>query len=133
MKRTTSYHLVGKLVGVDAVVAGPTATVRVQLILDTGATMTTIVPRVAAMIGYSADMRLHWVSMRTAAAVERGYAVYSTVAALGFRARRLKIAVAGVADKDNEAVDGLLGFDFLRHFNVEIRPREQRLILEIAA
>ena len=87
MRVETSFDLVGDLIGVDAVVVGPTGRAKVQLILDTGAVMTTVVPNVAASIGYSSALRVGWTVTRTAAAEERGYIVRSEVSTLGFTAR----------------------------------------------
>lgn len=71
MRLETSFELVGDLIGVDAVVVGPTGRAHVQLIVDTGA-----------------------------------------VADLGY------------------GIDGVLGMDFLRLFNIEIRPGERRILVE---
>lgn len=73
MRVETPFELVGDLMGVGAVVVGPTGRAEVQLIVDTGAVMTTVVPRVAESIGYSSALRLAWTITRTAAAEERGY------------------------------------------------------------
>src|SRR6185436_18967559 len=79
MRVETSFDLIGDLIGVDAVVVGPTGRAKVQLILDTGAVMTTVVPNVADSIGYSSALRVGWTVTRTAAAEERGYIVRSEV------------------------------------------------------
>ncbi|HET9626974.1 MAG TPA: hypothetical protein VFP84_36695 [Kofleriaceae bacterium] len=42
MRSETSFVLDGDLIMVDAVVVGPTGRARVQLVLDTGAALTTI-------------------------------------------------------------------------------------------
>jgi predicted aspartyl protease len=99
---------------------------RVQLILDTGAVLTTIVPSVADAIGYSPQLRIAWSVTRTAAAEERGYIVRSEVSALGCTVPDLRIVVADLG----YGVDGVLGMDFLRLFNVEIRPAERRILIE---
>jgi hypothetical protein len=36
-----------------------------------------------------------------------------------------------VFDLDHEGVDGLLGMNFLRHFNFEVRPAERRILVEL--
>jgi hypothetical protein len=41
MRAETPFHLVGELVGVDAVIVGPTGRADVTLIVDTAAVMTT--------------------------------------------------------------------------------------------
>jgi len=126
MRAETSFQLVGDLIGVDAEVVGPTGRARVQLILDTGAVLTTIVPSVADAIGYSSALRIAWSVTRTAAAEERGYIVRSEISALGFTVPDLRIVVADLG----YGIDGVLGMDFLRLFNVEIRPADLRILVE---
>jgi len=126
MRAETSFHLVGDLIGVDAVMVGPTGRAEVTLILDTAASMTTVVPSVAESIGYSSDIRLGWSVTRTAAAEERGYIVRSQVEALGFTMSDHRVVVADLG----YGIDGLLGINFLRHFNFGIRFEERRILVE---
>ncbi|HWO25454.1 MAG TPA: retropepsin-like aspartic protease [Kofleriaceae bacterium] len=126
MRVETSFDLVGDLIGVDAVVVGPTGRAQVQLILDTGAVMTTVVPSVADSIGYSSALRVGWTVTRTAAAEERGYIVRSEVSTLGFTVPDLRIVIADLG----YGIEGVLGMDFLRLFNLEIRPAEPRILVE---
>ena len=126
MRVETSFDLVGDLIGVDAVVVGPTGRAKVQLILDTGAVMTTVVPNVADSIGYSSALRVGWTVTRTAAAEERGYIVRSEVSTLGFTVPDLRIVIADLG----YGIEGVLGMDFLRLFNLEIRPAEPRILVE---
>jgi len=125
MRVETSFDLVGDLIGVDAVVVGPTGRAKVEIILDTGAVMTTVVPNVADSIGYSSALRVAWTVTRTAAAEERGYIVRSEVSTLGFTVPDLRIVIA-----DLGYGIGVLGMDFLRLFNLEIRPAERRILVE---
>ena len=53
MKVETRFEIVEDLVGVQALLIGPTGRAVAQLIVDTGAVLTTVVPRVAESIGYS--------------------------------------------------------------------------------
>jgi len=87
MRVETSFDLVGDLIGVDAVVVGPTGRAEVQLILDAGAVMTSV----ADSIGYSSALRVGWTVTRTAAAEERGYIVRSEVSTLGFSRHGLPV------------------------------------------
>ncbi len=104
---------------------GPTGPAEVTLILDTAAVMTTVVPTVAESIG-SSDLRIGWSVTRTAAAEERGYIVRSEVSTLGFTLPDQRVVVADLG----YGIDGLLGINFLRHFNVEIRFAERRILVE---
>jgi predicted aspartyl protease len=126
MRAETSFHLVGDLIGVDAVIVGPTGRVDVTLIVDTAAVMTTVVPSVAESIGYSSELRIAWSVTRTAAAEERGYVVRSEVTTLGFTLPDHHVVVADLG----YGIHGLLGINFLRRFNVEIRFAERRILVE---
>ena len=50
----------------------------------------------------------------------------SEVSTLGFSVSDLRIVVADLG----YGIDGVLGMDFLRLFNVEIRPAERRILVE---
>jgi len=56
MRAETSFDLVGELIGVQAIIVGPTGQAEVTLVLD--AAMTTVVPSVAESIGYSPHIAL---------------------------------------------------------------------------
>ena len=119
MKSETSFDLDGDLILVDAVVVGPTG--RVQLVLDTGATLTTLVPSIAEAIGYSAATSIKPTVTRTAAADERGYLVQLVeLTTLGVTVPGVHVDVADLG----YGVDGVLGMNFLLDFNIEIRPAE---------
>jgi hypothetical protein len=75
MRSETSFQLDGDLILVDAVVRGPSGRANVQLVVDTGAVLTTLAPSVARSIGYSPETSIKPTVTRTAAAVERGYLV----------------------------------------------------------
>lgn len=126
MRAETSFDLVGDLIGVNAVIVGPTGRAEVSLILDTAAVMTTLVPSVAESIGYSAALRVGRSVTRTAAAEEHGYIVRTEVSTLGFTMPDHRVVVADLG----YGIDGLLGINFLRHFNIEIRFAERRILVE---
>lgn len=126
MRAETTFDLVGDLIGVDAVVTGPSGSANVQLILDTAAVMTTVVPSVAEAIGYTSTLRVGWSVTRTAAAEERGYIVRAEVSTLGFTMPNHRVVVADLG----YGIDGVLGINFLRHFNLEIRFADRRILVE---
>lgn len=39
--------------------------------------------------------------------------------------------MVNVFDLDHEGFDGLLGMNFLRHFNFEVRPYERQVVVEL--
>jgi hypothetical protein len=126
MRAETTFKLVGDLIGVDAVIVGPTGRAEVTLILDTAAVMTTVVPSIAESIGYSSALREGWSVTRTAAAEEHGYIVRSEASTLGFTMPHHRVVVADLG----YGIDGLLGINFLRHFNIEIRFAERRILVD---
>lgn len=126
MRAETTFDLVGDLIGVDAVFAAPTGSAKTKLILDTAAVMTTLVPSVAEAIGYTETHRVAWSVTRTAAAEEHGYIVRGEISTLGFTMPNHRIVVADLG----YGIDGVLGINFLRHFNLEIRFADQRILVE---
>jgi predicted aspartyl protease len=129
MRTETSFELIGDLIGVRAIVAGPSTRAEFTLILDTAAVMTTLVPSVAESLGYTAAVREGWTVTRTAAAEERGYIVRAELSSLGVTMPNHRVVVADLG----YGIDGLLGINFLRHFNVEIRFADQRIFVEPSA
>jgi predicted aspartyl protease len=127
MKFATSFVLDGDLIVVDAVVGGPTSRARVQLVLDTGAVLTTLVPSIAEAIGYAASTSIRPTVTRTAAASEHGYLIQLVeLTTLGFTTAGIYTNVADLG----YGVDGVLGMNFLLDYNVEIRPAERRILVE---
>jgi predicted aspartyl protease len=128
----TSFSLIdGELIVVDAVVAGPRGTGFGTLVLDTGAALTTLAPSFVKAIGYGPRDGFRRTSVRTAISKETGYVLrLSDFAVLGFRTPNLPVNVFELGFDD---IDGLLGMNFLRHFNVEIRCAERRILTEQTA
>ena len=127
MKFETSFALDGDLVVIDAVVVGPSGRANVQLVLDTGAVLTTLVPNVAQAIGCSAAASIMSTVTRTAAANEHGYLVQlDELSTLGVTVQAVHVNVADLG----YGVDGVLGMNFLLDYNIEIRPAERRIIVE---
>src|SRR5215468_2920458 len=60
MRSETPFDFDGDLIGIDAIVVGPTDRAKVRLVLDTGAALTTLVPTVAQAIGYTSSARIAW-------------------------------------------------------------------------
>lgn len=126
MRTETRFELAGDLIAIDSVIGGPKGRANVKLIVDTGAVMTTVVPSVAESIGYSSALRIAWTVTRTATAEERGYIVQSEVRSLGFCIPDHRVVVADLG----YGIDGLLGINFLRHFDFEIRFAEHRIFAQ---
>lgn len=127
MRSETSFELDGDLIVVDAIAVGPSGQAEVRLVLDTGAVLTTLIPTIAESIGYTSAARVARSVMRTAAAVEHGYIVRLVrLSTLGFTVPHMHVDVADLG----HGVDGVLGMNFLSDFNFEIRPAEQRILVE---
>jgi predicted aspartyl protease len=127
MRSETSFQLDGDLILVDAVVRGPSGRADVQLVLDTGAVLTTLAPSIAKSIGYIPATSIRPTVTRTAAADERGYLVQlMELSTLGVTAPAVHVNVAELG----YGIDGVLGMNFLLDFNIEIRPAERRILVE---
>ena len=127
MRSETSFELDGDLIIVAAVVAGPKAQADVRLVLDTGAVLTTLVPRIAESIGYTSAARVARSVIRSAAAEEHGYIVrLAELSTLGFTVPDVHADIADLG----HGIDGVLGMNFLSDFNFEIRPAERRILVE---
>lgn len=122
MRSETSFVLDGDLIVIDAVVIGPSGRANIQLVLDTGAVLTTLVPTVAQTIGYSAATSIRPTVTRTAAADEHGYLIQLVgLSTLGVAAPGVYVNVADLG----YGVDGVLRMNFLLDYNIEIRPAEE--------
>jgi clan AA aspartic protease (TIGR02281 family) len=127
MRSVSSFGFVGDLIELDVHLVGPNSAHRAELLLDTGATLTTISRRVAAILGYSFSARLARTKVDTAVGIERGYLVsLQRIEALRWAIPGMPVNVSDVA----EGLDGVLGMDFLSNFNFEIRPAEQVICAE---
>jgi predicted aspartyl protease len=125
----TSFSLIaGDLIVVDVAVTGPRHKKIGSFVLDTGATVTTLVPIFANAVGYGPRDGLVRTTVRTAISKEAGYALRVVdFNALGFRAQRFAVHVFDLGFDD---IDGLLGMNFLSHLNIEIRGAERRILAE---
>src|SRR5262245_48105649 len=103
MRTETTFELVGDLIGIDAIIVGPSGRAEVTMLLDTAAVMTTVVPKVAESVGYSPALRVALSVTRTAAAEEHGYIVRSELSTLGFTMPDHRIVVANLG----YGIDGL--------------------------
>src|ERR1041384_8309835 len=127
MRSETSFDLDGDLIIVDAIAVGPGGQADVRLVLDTGAVLTTLIPQIAESIGYTDTARVAWSAIRTAGAVQHGYIIkLAQLSTLGFTVRHVHVDVADLG----YGIDGVLGMNFLSEFNFDVRPAEQRILVE---
>ena len=119
-----------ELILVEAEVVGPTGrTTEARLVLDTGAAATTLTPRVIEKIGYTRGDGFKKAKVHTAIGEEHGYWLrVAELTVLGVTTPNFALTVFPLGHKD---IDGLVGMNFLRHFNFEIRPADQRILVEL--
>ena len=128
-RHSTSFVRERELILVDAEVAGPAGTVDARLVLDTGAAVTTLVPDMIEKIGYTERNGYKKAKVHTAVGEEKGYWLrVAKFTALGVTTPDFALAVFPLGHQN---IDGLVGMNFLRHFNFEIRPAERRVITEL--
>lgn len=127
---STPFVLDRELLIVRAEVVGPTGrTTGARLVLDTGAAATTLTPTVAKKVGYSRRDAYKASTVHTAIGEERGYWIHvAEFTVLDVTTPNFALTVFPLAHKD---IDGLVGMNFLRHFNFEIRPAERLIHLEL--
>lgn len=108
---------------------GPRGVSSRNLVVDTGAAATTLLPEVIDDLGYSARDGVQTKTMHTALSAEEGYTLeVAEFSALGVTTPDFMIHVFDIG---HEGFDGLLGMNFLRHFNFEVRPADQKIIVEL--
>lgn len=97
--------------------------------LDTGAAATTLTPQVVERIGYSRRDGYKKARAHTAIGEEHGYWLrVAEFTVLDVATPSFAVTVFPLGHKD---IDGLVGMNFLRHFNFEIRPEERLIHLEL--
>jgi clan AA aspartic protease (TIGR02281 family) len=127
---STSFVRDRELIIVGAEVVGRAGrTTGARLVLDTGAAATTLTPDVIKAVGYSRRDAYKESTVHTAIGTERGYWIHvAEFTVLDVTTPDFALTVFPLGHKD---IDGLVGMNFLRHFNVEIRSAEQLIHLEL--
>ncbi|MBI4872870.1 MAG: retroviral-like aspartic protease family protein [Candidatus Riflebacteria bacterium] len=99
--------------------------------LDTGATDTLLRPEVLDGLGYSPRDAGGLTTVTTALGVEPGYwLTVNRLRALGHEFNAFRVNAHDLPE--DCGLDGLLGLNFLRHFNYEVRSKEGVIRLELA-
>jgi predicted aspartyl protease len=129
MTRETRFTAGQDLIVVRGTVEGPRGIASIRLVVDTGASRTIIVPEILDDIGYSARNGQVTSTVSSAIGRERGYSLrVERFATLGFAMNRFVVHVFDLMD--HSKFDGLIGLNFLRHFNYEVRSAEGCIVLE---
>lgn len=127
--KVTRYDPSASLIIVSARLWGPTGKVKLDLALDTAATLTVIVPEIVDGLGYSLRQGDAITTVSSALGKEPGYLLrVQRFSALGFVETDFRVHVHDLGD--NAGIDGLVGLNFLCQLNLEIRPREGRLLAD---
>lgn len=119
---------------VEALIVGPQSSVTAKLAFDTGAMATTISPELALIAGYSRRDAVAFKKVVTAHREEQDYLLpLARFSALGFSRSPFRVFVGELAwNEEVGKLDGLLGLNFLRYFNYEIRSADGRILVEEA-
>jgi clan AA aspartic protease (TIGR02281 family) len=129
-KISSSFVRSRELILVEAEVIGRDGrTTEARLVVDTGAAATTLTPKLVKRIGYSRKDGYKDAKVQTAISEERGYWLHvAQLDVLGIATPNFAVTVFPLGHQN---LDGLVGMNFLRHFNFEIRPEEQLIHLEL--
>lgn len=119
----------GDLMTVTARVWGARGDRELLLVVDTGATATSIEPAILEGLGYSSHDAIMRTRVPTPAGVQHGHLFQvSRFYALG--ADHSSFVIQALALADEYGVDGLLGMNFLENYNFTVRPRDRQIHLE---
>ncbi len=127
---SSSFSRSRELLLVEAVVVGrEDQTTRARLVVDTGAAATTLTPQLASQIGYSRKDGYKAATVHTAISEEHWYWLHvASLDVLGIATPNFAVTVFPLG---HQGLDGLVGMNFLRNFNFEIRPAERMIHLEL--
>jgi hypothetical protein len=129
VKRTSQFDPARPLIFVEGRISGPLGTERLSLVLDTGAAMTLISPDILHGLGYSPRDGVARTQITSATSQEPGYTIrVSRFTALGFTCSDFLVHAFDLTDRAD--IDGLIGLDYLKQFNYEIRSAEGRILIE---
>jgi predicted aspartyl protease len=129
VKCETPFDPESDLIVVNATIWGPRGSVPARLALDTGFAATVIIPDLLDEIGYSARDGMARTSVTSAIGEEHGYLLkVAQFEALGFTLTTFLVHIFELADR--HGIEGLIGLNFLRRFNYEIRSEEGRIFVE---
>ena len=108
----------GRIV-LPAKITGPKGPQAIDVILDTGASITTLSHEMALAIGCSPTKASHRIEIMTASSVELvPIVVIPTIEVLGHKVKCLEVVCHDLPSIS--PVDGLLGLNFLKHFNLHL-------------
>lgn len=116
----THFNPARDLIVVESRVWGPGGRARLSFAVDTASAATVVAPYVIDDLGYNPRDGIAITTVSSAIGKEQGYSLkVARLAALGFVFQDFEVNVFDLAAGHD--IDGLIGLDFLRHFDYEIR------------
>lgn len=116
------------IIPVDVLLEGPDGQQLIRMAVDTGASYTVAPLWAMRAIGYHPSTAGHTIEFIAAGSIERKPLVtVQTVHAFGFRVAQVPVVCHDLPAQS--PVKGLLGLNFLRHFNVHLNFLVRRLVL----
>lgn len=127
--KTIAFDPTARLILVEVQIFGPLGDVTCRFALDTAATTTLVDPGILDALGYSPLTGDEVSSVTSAIGKELGYLRrVRLISALGFTHENFQVNASDL--HEDAGIDGLLGLNFLRNFNYEIRSKEGILRVE---
>jgi predicted aspartyl protease len=128
---TTRFRPNANLILITARIWGPLGETGLRFALDTGATETLVVPDILDGLGYSARDGIKITLVSGVVEEQTGYELpVHRFSALGFELSEFLVNVQDLPPR--AGIDGLLGLNFLRGFNYEVRSKEGLIRVEPA-
>ena len=123
-----AFNATTGLILVEAELSGPTGTAGATLILDTGATSTSLNADLLRSVGYDPDAATDFAQMATRTAVHTvPRLMVNRLSALGRHAMGLRVLAHSLPVQ--AAADGLLGLDFFRGLILTLDSRAGQITL----
>ncbi len=129
--KVLSFEWSGDLMVVEAALWGTHKAREILLVIDTGASMTSVEPAILQELGYTPDDAILRTRVPTPVGIQHGHLLRTRrFHALGVDLSGFVVQALALADE--YGVDGLLGMNFLEQFNFTVRPRVRQILLEPA-
>lgn len=131
MNKLSKFSRQQSLPTVFARIVGKEKTIRLRLVFDTGAAKTQFSTSVIEDLGYSAADGVEIISAYgTSGPSQEGYSVYvQELKLLGKTFSKPLIAVYDFENLSNARLDGLLGFDLIKEFHLEMNGPGGELVV----
>ena len=126
---TVQFDPAEDVILVSATIQGPVRSTVILLVLDTGATLTVLTPRILEFVGYVAEDQPARIRITTGSGTEYGTRVIvRRIECLGME--RIEMPIVCYDFPPSAGIQGVLGLDFLREHKLVIDMREGTLCLD---